>query len=141
MDNIDRIMKEADAKGFGVSYGKYRAACLNGTVDPVPTLQNPAPKEKPPIPCRCCGKPFAARHANQVYCSPECQSKIKIQRQNAWRKEKWKSRPPVIVSCAICGADFKAKRCTSRYCSKECAKEGGRINGARWRAEHKEGDA
>lgn len=26
MDNIDRIMKEADRAGFGCSYGKYRAA-------------------------------------------------------------------------------------------------------------------
>lgn len=141
MDNIDRIMKEADRKGFGVSYGKYQAACFNGSVEPNPAPQKPAPKEAPPVLCRYCGKPFERSHKNNVYCGAECKDKAKIKRQNAWRKEKWKSRPPAVASCAICGADFKTKRCTDRYCSKECAREGGRINAARWRAEQRKVNA
>ena len=33
MDNIDRIMKEAAKAGYGVSYGKYRAAHPDGGKD------------------------------------------------------------------------------------------------------------
>lgn len=141
MDNIDRIMKEADAKGFGVSYGKYQAACFNGSLEPKPAIHQPATKETPSSLCRYCGNLFVPRHANQVYCSEECKYKVQIQRQNACSKEKRKSRLPATTSCAICGADFKPKRITDRYCSKECAREGGRRNAARWRAEQKKGDA
>jgi hypothetical protein len=141
MDNIDRIMKEADAKGFGVSYGKYQAACFHGAAVPVSALQEPIPKGEQPVLCRYCGKPFKRSHKNKVYCGEECKDKAKIKRQNAWRKKKRRSRPPEVASCVICGADFKTKRCTDRYCSKECAREGGKINAARWRAEQKKGDA
>lgn len=39
MDNIDRIMKEAAQAGYGVSYGKYRAAHPDGSKDVILPLK------------------------------------------------------------------------------------------------------
>lgn len=138
MDNIDRIMKEVDQSGFGVSYGKYQAACFGDGQKSVSAPAKPKQQEKPSVSCRRCGKKFTAHHANQVYCSPECNYAVKLDRQNAWRKNKGAPEmEQMILVCAECGADFKAVRRTSKYCCKECAHEGNLKAQARWRAAQK----
>ena len=142
MDNIDRAMKEADRLGFGVSYGKYQAACRDGRAEALPSLPKPKAPEKLPVSCRHCGKPFIPGHANQVYCSPECRYAVKMARQAAWDKEKGRrKKKQLILVCAECGADFKALRSSQKYCCKECAKDGQRKTQARWWAAHKKGAA
>lgn len=139
MDSIDRAMKEADRLGFGVSYGKYQTACLNGTASRSPVEEKPKLPEKPSTPCRNCGKPFVARHANEGYCSEECRYAAFRKRQNDYHKGK--SRVPSVAMCEICGADFKPLNTRSKYCSEECAKDGARKTAALWRARRKKGAA
>lgn len=138
MDNIDRMMKEADRLGFGVSYGKYQAACFSGIVQPVSATPKPS-QEKPSVTCRHCGKTFIASHANQAYCGAECKVAAAAKRQREYDKRK--SRVPPVAMCATCGADFKPKTSRSKYCCTECADEGGRKTSALWRAAHKKGVA
>ena len=140
MDNIDRAMKEADRLGFGVSYGKYQAACHAGHVEALPSPPKPKAPEKPSINCRHCEKPFVRSYANRVYCSPECKYAAKLVKQAAWDKNKGRrKKKQLILVCAECGADFKALRSSQKYCCKECAKDGQRKAQARWWAAHKKG--
>jgi hypothetical protein len=140
MDNIDRIMKEADRLGFGVSYGKYRAAYPNGSGDVLVRPVEPEPAEKPSRICKRCGRTFVAAHGSQAYCSQECRHAAIIERQDAWyKRKKRKEKRLLTISCAECGADFRAVRETQKYCCPECAKEGKRESAAKWRAAHKKG--
>lgn len=135
MDNIDRIMKEADRLGFGCRYGKYRAAYPNGSADVLPSAKK-TPSVKT-VPCRLCGKMFVVKHGNQSYCSEDCRDEVFRQRQRELAAKK--SKVPPVAMCVICGADFKPASTRSRYCCKECAKEGARKNNARLWAEYKKG--
>ena len=140
MDNIDRIMKEADRLGFGVSYGKYYAACHAGHVDALPSPPKPQVPEKPSRSCRHCGKLFICSRGNQIYCSPECKYSAQLARQTSFYKEKGRrKKKQLTLVCAECGADFKALRSSQKYCCKECAKDGQRKAQARWWAAHKKG--
>ena len=142
MDNIDRIMKEAERLGFGVSYGKYQAACRDDHVEALPSLPKPKASEKLPVSCRHCGKPFIPGHASQAYCSPECKYAAQRARQTAFYKEKRRrNKKQLILVCVECGSDFKALRSTQKYCCKECSKDGSRKAQARWWAAHKKGVA
>lgn len=139
MDNIDRMMQEADRLGFGVSCGKYQAACRDGRVKSVSAPPKPRLPEKPAIPCRHCGNPFVRNHANQVYCSPECKYAAQQAKQAASYKKAAGKKKQLILVCVECGADFKALRSSQKYCCKECAKDGNRKVQARWWAAHKKG--
>ena len=140
MDNIDKMMKEADRLGFGVSYGKYRAAYPNGSGDVLVRPVEPKPVQNPSRRCRRCGKPFVGTHGSQAFCSEECGNAAIMERQNAWRKRKrLKEKRLLIISCAECGADFRAVRKTQKYCCAECSREGHRKTAANWRAIHKKG--
>lgn len=139
MDNIDRAMKEAERLGFGVSYGKYRAAYPSGSAGVLPSPRKSAVPQKPAASCVCCGKPFVRTHASQVYCSEECRYIVFRKRQNDYARRK--TAAPLVAMCAICGADFKPKSRKSKYCCKECAHEGSRKVAALWRAAHKKGAA
>lgn len=138
MDKLDEIMKEADRLGFGASYGKYQLS-LSSRNSPVASKSpSVSVSEKPSANCKHCGKHFVKNHANQAYCSPECQYAVKLARQNAWDKVKGRRRKePQVFICAECGADFTALRCTSKYCGRECAHKGGLKAQARWRAAQK----
>ena len=107
MDNIDRIMKEADRLGFGVSYGKYRAAYPNGSGGVVLSAPKPKPPEKPSGTCKLCGKTFVRRHANALYCSAECKIEAEKKRQRDWYGKK--ADIPSVAVCVICGADFNPR--------------------------------
>lgn len=138
MDNIDRIMKEADRLGYGVSYGKYRAAYPNGSRDVVP---KPAPSDSPEKPaaiCRHCGKEFVKNHANQAYCSAECGDAVKTIRQNEWRRNKNK-KDIQPIACAECGAEFSPAIQRKKYCCPKCAAAGKRKQQHLWYAAHKKG--
>lgn len=135
MDNIDRIMKEADRLGFGVSYGKYRAAYPNDNGQAL-SAESVGP-EYATFPCKCCGKPFVRSHANLLYCSEECRHQAKRKRDIEYLRRK--SGRPLIASCAVCGADFKPKNTRHKCCSEECAVENDRKTQALWRAAHKKG--
>lgn len=140
MNNIDRIMKEADRLGFGVSYGKYRAAYPNGSGDVLVRPVEPEPVQKPSRTCRRCGKPFVGAHGSQAFCSQECRHATIIERQDAcYKRKKLKEKRILILSCAECGADFRAVRETQKYCCEECKKEGHRKTAASWRASRKKG--
>lgn len=139
MDNIDRAMKEADRLGFGVSYGKYQAACRDGHVEALSSPPKPKAPEKSSGICRHCGKPFVRSHASKVYCSEECNSAAFRQRQRDYKRRK--SKVPPVVMCATCGADFKPKTSRSKYCCKECAYDGRLKTAALWRAAQKKGAA
>lgn len=142
MDNIDRMMKEADRLGFGVSYGKYQVACFNGTVEPVSAPSKPKQREKPSRACGHCGKQFVISHGNQRYCSTECKYAVQLARQAAYGKANGlRKRTLQTLVCIECGADFKAFRSSQKYCCKECASDGSRKTQARWRAAHKKGAA
>lgn len=142
MDSIDRAMKEAERLGFGVSYGKYQAACHAGHVDALPSPQKPKVPEKPSRNCRHCGKSFICSRGNQIYCSPECKYTAQLARQTSFYKEKGRrKKKQLILVCAECGADFKALRCSQKYFCKECARDGNRKAQARWWAAHKKGAA
>ena len=85
MDNIDRMMKEAERLGFGVSYGKYRAAYPNGSADVIaPAVETDLDEENELRACRRCGKKFAITHGNQRYCSVDCSEEAKNKRQQQW---------------------------------------------------------
>ena len=140
MDNIDKMMKEADRLGFGVSYGKYRAAYPNGSGDALVRPVEPEPVEKHSRTCRRCGKHFVGVHGSQVYCSQECRHAAIIERQYAYYgRKRLKEKRLLIISCAVCGADFQAVMEKQKYCCPECAKEGKRKNAAKWHAAHKKG--
>ena len=140
MDSIDRAMKEAERLGFGVSYGKYQAACFSGSLEPASASSKSKQRKKPSKACRHCGKQFVASHANQIYCSPECKYAVRLARQDDWNKTKGRRKPKQLtLVCAECGADFKALRSSQKYCCKECAKDGQRKVQARWWAAHKKG--
>ncbi len=138
MDNIDRIMKEADRLGFGVSYGKYRAAYPDGSAGVLPKQLPKAPEKKTCL-CRLCKKPFVPPHGSRRYCSPECRAEaVVIRHRESWRTEHKTSehRKPVMV-CAICGADFAPDDLRKKYCCEECRLEGRRIRQRNWDRSHK----
>lgn len=138
MDNIDRIMKEAERLGFGVSYGKYRAAYPYGSADVLPSAKKRTMPGKATAVCRHCRKTFVVRHGNQTYCSEECQDAVLYQRQKEYYAKK--SKVPPVAMCAVCGADFKPVSTKSRYCCEECAKEGYRLKRAHRRASRNQGE-
>lgn len=135
MDNIDRIMKEADRLGFGVSYGKYRAAYPNGSGGVISSAPKPKPPEKPSGTCKLCGKLFVKSHANNLYCSAECKAEAEKKRQRDWYRKKIDL--PAVAVCVICGADFKPKNFRNKCCSRECSEENRRNASRRWYAAHK----
>lgn len=138
MDNIDQIMKEADRLGFGVSYGKYRAAYPNGSGDVLVRPVYPEPVEKPPRTCRRCRKPFVGVHGSQAYCSQECRHAAIMERQDAYyKRKKTREERLLIISCAECGADFRAVRESQKYCCPECRRIGNLKAAAIWRAAHR----
>lgn len=136
MDNIDRIMREADRLGFGVSYGKYQAACGYRTVLSAP---KPKPPEKPTGICKMCGKLFVKSHANTIYCGPECKIAAERKRQRDWYGKK--IVVPAVAVCVICGVEFKPLNFRGKCCGLECSRENRRRASACWRAAQKKGAA
>lgn len=138
MDNIDRIMKEADRLGFGVSYGKYRVAYPNGSSDVPSSKPKPSIREKPSVVCVCCGNRFIQTHASQLYCSEECRYAAKRKRDVEYLRKK--SGRPLVALCVICGSEFKPKNTRHKCCSKQCKEKQTAITQALWRAAHKKGE-
>lgn len=137
MDNIDEIMKEADRLGFGVSYGKYRAAFPGSSGEVISEPTGFRPYERPSRACRHCGKLFILKHANQAYCCEDCRNEV--HRKTDRECHRRKLPVPSVAMCAICGADFRPQKRSSKYCCKECAEEGARKTQAAYRAAHKKG--
>jgi predicted nucleic acid-binding Zn ribbon protein len=140
MDNIDRIMKEADRLGFGCSYGKYRVAYPDSIEDAGAAAPKIPPK--PEKNCKCCGASFVPNHANQVYCSPECKDKIqvgRIRKSEQKRKGEAKRTAPKKF-CKTCGSDIPISSQRRSYCCDECAAEGSRKYNALRRAANKKED-
>lgn len=129
MDNIDRIMQEADRLGFGVSYGKYRAAYPDGSKDILTgTARESLDYDDDLRKCKICGREFFATHGNQAYCSAECSDKGRIKRQSQYDKKRHAVK---VRSCKECGATITRKGARS-YCSDACAKDGRRRGNAQW---------
>lgn len=128
MDNIDRIMKEAERLGFGVSYGKFRAAYPGGTPGDPPKAPQPSNEEKPTVECRLCGKPFIVTHGNQQYCSAECSVEVANKRIKAYERRKLQEKRNAAAPrfCIVCGVTIPVGSQRRSYCSDECSKEGNR---------------
>ena len=144
MDNIDAMMKEADRLGFGVSYGKYRAAYPNGSGDVIPQ-KTVVPPRKPTVTCRHCGASFEPNHGSQKYCSAECKETAATIRRNEYYrknpKRKGKPKKPVrTVACIVCGMVFKTTDHRRKTCGGECAADRRRELTRQWRADHRKGD-
>lgn len=126
MDALDYAMQEAERLGFGVSYGKYKAAHPNGggCISTLP--EQKAVSEKPVRKCVRCGKAFSPTHGNQTYCCAYCADEAKSAQQEKLRKkrhlEKKLSSPKF---CKMCGATIIEGNRTT-YCSKECEEDGHR---------------
>lgn len=133
MDNIDKMMKEAERLGFGVSYGKYRAAYPNGSADVIaPAVETDLDYENDFRTCRRCGKEFTITHGNQRYCSVDCSEEAKSQRLKQWgRSQREKKNGSAPKFCKVCGATI-TERTRKSYCSEDCAKEGRRKDSAEW---------
>ena len=81
MDALDLAMREAERLGFGVSYGKYKAAYPNGSGDVItPAVKTDLDYEDDSRQCRLCGKTFTITHGNQRYCSADCSDRAKDSR-------------------------------------------------------------
>lgn len=133
MDKLDEIMKEADRLGFGVSYGKYKAAYPDSGRRVPPA---PAPKELDYEDdfrkCRLCGKEFIITHGNRAYCSIECSEQAKaMQIRKSELARAVKGRAASAGLCKECGTKITRKRAKS-YCSEKCAREGRRKNNTAW---------
>lgn len=133
MDTLDLAMREAERLGFGVSYGKYKAAYPNGSGDVItPAVKTDLDYEDDSRQCKLCGKTFTITHGNQRYCSADCSDQAKDNRIREYdlrrRKEKNACSPKF---CKECGATITAKGRMS-YCSEECAKEGTRKYNVEW---------
>lgn len=139
MDNIDRIMKEAERLGFGVSYGKYRAAYPNGCKEVLPAAPARKAPEKKSKTCKHCEKSFVPKHYSQCYCSIECADQSQQERQQKYyvdQKTKAHQASP-LKFCKECGVTIPADSMKKTYCCAECAREGRRKVSASWRAAKK----
>lgn len=67
--------------------------------------------------CRICGKPFFAKTANQIFCSPECYDSRHHPKKPMQRKR-----------CPICGKEFETTNSLAKYCSEECKVAGRQEN-------------
>lgn len=135
MDNIDRIMKEADRLGFGCSYGKYRAAHPEGIKDVTPAPVAELECEDDLRLCKICGKQFVVTHGNRTYCSCECADQGRINRQREYDHNRNRTEPKF---CRECGAVITQKY-ASCYCSADCRKAGKRKIDAALKAKKRSG--
>lgn len=125
MDALDLAMREAERLGFGVSYGKYKAAYPNGSGDVLPKPKRSRIPNKKTIACRRCGVQFVPIQGSQKYCGAECKMMSASERQRRAYREAHgvkKSDEPV-TSCAICGSDFAPGDLRMKYCSEECKRK------------------
>ena len=133
MDSLDLAMREAERLGFGVSYGKYKAAYPNGSAGVAdPAIETDLQCEDDPSQCKFCGKKFTITHGNQRYCSVDCADEALRERQRKWsrsRSDKKSGAAPRF--CKECGATI-TDRARRSYCSDACCKEGSRKYSAAW---------
>ena len=66
--------------------------------------------------CKCCGKEFASKRTNTLFCGPNCRSKF-------YRQEAAESRSRECT-CENCGKVFTTTRSDVKYCSDDCRYEG-----------------
>ena len=144
MDNIDKMMLEAERLGFGVSYGKYRAAYPNGTggiLGKAPP--EPSPK-RDPVPCKRCGKSFIPIRKNEKYCSDDCRGAVKREYNLVYKREYYHSHKqnptiPADKYCEECGATIPASSKRKKFCCEECAKDGNRKLVKSWQSRKQKG--
>lgn len=85
----DRVRRSETPRGFARACfetlrprGSFRARCAFRSIDPLRTCDSlqPGKELRPPArrPCRCCGREFQERRADQLFCGPRC-------RLRAWR--------------------------------------------------------
>jgi len=93
---------EALAFGRGLCSPHYQKALYHGTL--------PAFREHA---CEQCGKVFANRKWNSIYCSPSCHHRASYRLKTAGRVRR-------TISCGQCGTSLIAKRIDARFCSEKC---------------------
>ena len=139
MDALDLAMREAERLGFGVSYGKYKAAHPNGSGDVLPKKM---PEQQPLIPqavCKHCGQPFVPDYGRQKHCSQKCADATRRMRQAQYDQKRANAKRKSAASvldrvCIVCGADFKTKDHRKTICSGECSAERRRQLAKAWHA-------
>lgn len=121
MNNIDEIMREADAAGFGVSYGKYMASKRTA---PTPEPK-PAAQKHPARICKECEMEFIPNREDQRYCSDPCRIRHQKREQNRKRQqEQYRLKPKLPIGpakCQRCGKGFYRGKATQTFCSVSCA--------------------
>ena len=119
MDNIDRILRDADRAGFGVSYGKYMAAHPQISVKQEDSVKD---KDSTKI-CEECGMEFVTNRPDAIYCSDECRNRKNCRER--YRNQKVKQKLPIgEATCPICGRSFNRYKKTMVYCSRSCSATG-----------------
>lgn len=121
VNNIEKIMREADAAGFGVSYGKYMASKRTA---PTPETE-PAAKKHPARICPECEMEFLPNRSDQRYCSDPCRIRHHKREQNRKRqREQYHAKPKLPIgqaNCPHCGKEFYRNTTTRMFCSMTCA--------------------
>lgn len=82
LDNLSKDMIQCEKDGYGVHYGRWKAA------------QNPVKIEKPPLPsdwrvCAWCGTPFKLKtNRKRLYCEISCQRTAQNEKDKQKKKER-----------------------------------------------------
>lgn len=120
MDKIDKIMRQAEKAGFGVSYGKFMAAQRTA-----PPETEAAVQKHPPKICRECEMEFIPNRSDQRYCSDTCRIRHHKREQNRRRQqEQYYAKPKFPIgpaTCQRCGKEFYRGKTTQTFCSMSCA--------------------
>lgn len=86
MDNLERDSAEALRPGYGVHYGRYKADHPHTREGTEPSESVTLPNDT--IPCRYCGKLFAAEESgytkNARFCSEDCRMESTRLRQRGY---------------------------------------------------------
>lgn len=120
MDKIDKIMRQAEKAGFGVSYGKFMAARRTDQTE----TKAEAPKHPPRI-CPECQMEFIPNRSDQKYCADPCRiSHHKREQRRKRQREQYHAKPKLPIGPAICpncGKEFYRNTTTKMFCSMTCA--------------------
>lgn len=95
------------AFGRGLCSRHYQLAKYHGTL--------PGPPD--PRPCQQCGKVFAGRKWNAIYCSKACNERAR------WERTRKARYPEPAIQCEHCGKAFDKKRIDARFCSNKCGQD------------------
>lgn len=135
-DLLEYDTQQAEALGYGVRYGQYKADHPNTRAE-FERLKREAPRPKPAPHlyehkcARCGGTFYKTPNGIKKYCGPECSYAAKLEQS---RKANTTGR---TKSCKTCGQPFMSYGGT-KYCCKECLQTARNIQNKRYREKYKQ---